>query len=182
MRRGLGLLFVGLGVFLLVLAPIVRFAVAPRLVKAPLDIHAQIDAGGDNFNYLDATAGKNVSITVSVTRTIIGDVSAGNNNVAVYDESLCLTRDDNHEGLGCQRAGSPLLITNSSDRVAFDRVSALPVHGNVCGSNEDQDCKANVNGDTSIKHDGLGYKFPIDTEKKTYLLFDTEVGKSFTME
>lgn len=182
MKRGLSLVLVGVGVFLLVLAPVVRFWVAPHVVKAPLDINAEIDAGGDGFNYLDATVGKVVPITVSVTRHIIGDVSAGNAKVAVYDESLCLTRDDNHQGLGCQRAGSPLLLTNSSDRVAFDRVSGNPVSGNVCGASENQDCKANVNGDTSVKHTGLGYKFPIDTKKQTYQFFDTVVGKSFPAE
>jgi Porin PorA len=179
MKQALSLVLVGLGVFLLVLAPIVRFWVAPHIIRAPLDINAEIDAGGDGFNYLDATVGKNVTIPVSVTRHIIGDVSAGNKNVAVYDESLCLTRDDDHKGLGCQRAGSPLLLTNSSDRVAFDRVSGQPVAGNVCGAKENQDCKANVNGDTTIKHTGLGYKFPIDTKKQTYQFFDTVVGKSF---
>jgi hypothetical protein len=182
MKRGLSLLLIGLGVLLLVLAPLVKFVVAPHVVKAPLDINAEIDAGGDGFNYLDATVGKVVPISVSVTRHILGDVSAGNKNVAVYDESLCLTRDDDHKGLGCQRAGSPLLLTNSSDRVAFDRISGEPVTGNVCGANADQDCKANVNGDTSIKHTGLGYKFPIDTKKQTYQFFDTVVGKSFPAE
>jgi hypothetical protein len=180
-KRALSLILVGLGVALIVIAGVVRFWAAPRLVKAPVDINAVLHAGGDNFNYLDATAGKNVPITVSVTRHIVGDVSASNSKVAVYDESLCLTRDDQHQGLGCVGQGDPRLITNSSDRVAFDRVSGMAVTGDVCGSSQTQPCNANVNGssDAAHTHVGLDYKFPIDTQKKTYQFFDTVVGKPF---
>ena len=38
-----------------------------------------------------------VPITVDITRHIRGDVAAGNHDVAVYDETLCLTRDDDNE-------------------------------------------------------------------------------------
>ncbi len=179
MKRGASVVLIGLGVFLLVLAPTVKFWAAPRLVKAPTDINAVLHAGGDNFNYLNGQTGQNEKITVSVTRHIIGDVSSSNSDVAVYQESLCLTRDDNKQGLGCVRADDPRLITNTSDRVAFDRVSGEAVTGNVCGSGGTKNCNASVNGDPNVKHVGLDYKFPIDTKKQTYSFFDTVVGKPF---
>jgi hypothetical protein len=173
---GFALLFVG--VFLIVLAPLVKWVVAPRVIKAPLEIpekYTKILAHGDKFNYLDASQGTIVPISVSVTRTIIGDVSkdqGGDSKNAVYDESLCLTRDDGSHP-GCVDKTDARLITNTTDRVAFDRKTGMAVN--------DPKYRTNVNGDPNIKHEGLSYKFPIDTEKKSYPFFDTVVGKAFPM-
>src|SRR6478672_4250906 len=166
------------GVFLLVLAVLVKFVVAPAAVKAPLTIPAKYSlvlASGHNFNYFDALAGKNVLINVWITRNIQGDIVSGNSSVAVYNESLCLTRDTDNTHPGCVSKADPQhrLITNSTDRVAFDRKTGLAV--------DDVKYHSNVDGNQNIRHVGLGYKFPIDTEKKTYPFFDTVVGKAFPM-
>jgi hypothetical protein len=155
MRRFWGYLLVFLGVFLVVFAAVVKFAVAGPAVKAPLSIpekYIKIIAAGTDFNYFD-----------------------GNSKVAVYDESLCLTRDTDGSHPGCVDKADPQkrLITNSTDRVAFDRKSAMAVNDKKYG--------ANVDGNSAIKHDGLSYKFPIDTKKQTYPFFDTVVGKAFPM-
>jgi hypothetical protein len=179
MRRIWAYVAIFFGVFLLVFAGVVRFAVADRAVKAPLAIpekYTKILAYGRNFNYFDAAVGRNVRISVSITRTVIGDVEAGDSSNAVYDESLCLTRDLDNSHPGCVQKSDPQhrLITNSTDRVAFDRKSGYAVN--------DPKYHANVDGDTRIRHEGLSYKFPIDTKKKTYLFFDTVVGKAFPMK
>ncbi len=101
-----------LGVFLLVLAPAVNCLVAPNLIKAPLEIpqkYIYIIARGDGFNYFDPHQGKLVLVTVNVTRTIIGDVArhSGDSKVAVYDESLCLTRDTDGSHPGCVSKDDP---------------------------------------------------------------------------
>ena len=178
-KRKVGLVVFGLGVALLVMAPVIRFGVAPQLVRAPLDINVTLKAGGTGFEYLDAEVGETVPITVDVTRHIRGDVAAGNHDVAVYDESLCLTRDDAGEEPGCLR-NDPRIISNFQDRVAFDRVSGYAVQGNVCGDSGDQDCGASVDGEPTV-HEGLGYKFPMHTEKKDYLYFDTVSKKAWPM-
>jgi Porin PorA len=179
MKRLWGYLLVFLGAFLVVFAAVVKFAVAGPAVKAPLSIpekYIKIIASGTDFNYFDAQVGKNVKINVWITRTVIGDVAAGNSKVAVYDESLCLTRDTDGSHPGCVDKADPQkrLITNSTDRVAFDRKSALAVNHKKYGEN--------VDGNSAIKHEGLSYKFPIDTKKKTYSYFDTVVGKAFPMK
>ena len=179
MRRIWAYVAIFLGVFLIVLAGAVRFFVADAAVKAPLTIpekYTKVLASGHNFNYFDAAVGKNVLINVWITRTILGDAVSGNSTVAVYDESLCLTRDINGSHPGCVGKDDPLhrLITNSTDRVAFDRKSGMAV--------DDPKYHSNVDGNQSIKHQGLGYKFPIDTGKKTYLYFDTVVGRAFPMK
>ena len=176
MRRYGPYVLIFLGVFLIALAAIVRFVVAPAVVKAPLTIpskYTNVLASGTDFNYFDAAVGKNTKINVWITRNITGDVAAGTDDIAVYDESLCLTRD-NGSHPGCVGKGNPALITNSTDRVPFNRRSGMAVNNEKFGGN--------VDGSTQIKHQGLGYKFPIDTEKKTYQYFDTVVGKAFPMK
>lgn len=178
MRRVFGYSLLLIGVCLLAMAPIVKWVIAPAVIKVPLAIpekYVHIIAHGDNVAYFDATQGKVVPISVNVTRTIIGDIgkdSGGDDKAAVYDESLCLTRDDGSHP-GCVSKVDPRLITNTTDRVAFDRKNAMAVN--------DPKYRANVNGDPTIQHKGLSYVFPIDTEKRSYLFFDTVVGDAFPM-
>jgi hypothetical protein len=167
----------GLGVALLVMAPVLRFWVAPQLVRAPLDIDVTLKAGGTNFQYLDAQAGQVVPITVDITRHIRGDVAAGNHDVAVYDETLCLTRDDENQHPGCLR-DDPRIIANYQDRIAFDRVSGYAVNGAKCGASGTEECHAAVDGEPT-DHEGLGYKFPMHTQKKDYVYFDTVSRKGW---
>lgn len=169
--RGLILLF--LGSFLLAFAVFVRFIVAPAAVKAPLQIpdkYRNIIASGEGFLFLNSKTLQTDTVSVWITRHVQGDVKAGDRKVAVYEESLCLSADDGTHP-GCLSEGDPRLITISTDRIAFDRKSGLPV--------KDKKYQASVDGDTRIEHTGLGYKFPIDTKKKSYPFFDTVVGKSF---
>jgi hypothetical protein len=168
-----------LGVFFLVLALSVKFIVAPKAVKAPLQIpekYRTLIATGDNFKLLDSTTGKEVTVSVYITRHIQGDVSGadgGDGTNAVYEESLCLMRvTPSNQTPACSTGADPNLITVSTDRVAFNRVNGYATNA--------KKYQENVDGD-AIKHEGLGYKFPIDTKKKTYQYFDTVVGKAFPM-
>ncbi|WP_270889444.1 DUF3068 domain-containing protein [Pedococcus sp. 5OH_020] len=180
MKRSLGLVLFGLGVLLLVMAPVVRFAVAPALVRAPLDINVTLKAGGTGFQYLDAKAGGVVPITVDITRHLRGDVAAGNHDVAVYDETLCLTRDDDNQHPGCLR-DDDRIVANYQDRIAFDRVSGYAVTGRKCGESGAQECKASVDGEP-VAHRGLGYKFPMFTGKTDYQYFDTVSKHAWPIE
>ena len=168
-----------LGVFFLVLALSVKFVVAPKAVKAPLQIpdkYQTIIATGNDFQMLDGTTGKEVSVSVYITRHIQGDVSkdhGGDGTNAVYEESLCLMRVTPADATPpCSTASNPNLITVSTDRVAFNRVNGLATNA--------KKYQENVDGD-AVPHQGLAYKFPIDTKKQTYQYFDTVVGKAFPM-
>ncbi len=180
MKRNLGLVLFGLGVLLLVLAPVIRFVVAPQLVRAPLDVDVTLPHAGTDFRYLSSTEGRVVVLPhVSVTRHIQGDVKSGNHDVAVYEQALCLTRDDNDEKLGCLE-NDPRIIANFYTRFAFDRVTALAVTGNKCGSSGKENCQQAEDGDTVV-HQGLGMTFPMFTEKKTYPYWDSPARKAYPM-
>ena len=179
MKRIGGYVALLLGVFFLVLALSVKFVVAPKAVKAPLQIptkYRTIIATGNDFKMLDSTTGKEVSVSVYITRHIQGDVSkahGGDGTNAVYEESLCLMRETPANATPpCSTASDPNLITVTTDRVAFNRVNGLATNN--------KKYQENVDGDP-IQHSGLGYKFPIDTKKQTYEYFDTVVGRAFPM-
>jgi hypothetical protein len=166
MRRGVGLVLLGLGVFLLVLAPLLRWSIAPALAKAPLDQDSETVSVATNATYLDPGAlavrtGRNLV----ATRTVHGDVEAGSADVAVWDVFVKV-QDPDKPG-----SGEDQLVTATTDRVAFDRRTSEAV--DCCG--------ANVNGDESIRHAGIEYKFPFNTEKKTYQYFDTTIGRATDM-
>jgi hypothetical protein len=62
------------------------------------------------------------------------------------------------------------LINASTDRVAWDRKTGEAVH--CCGEAVDG---------VPTRHEGLSYKFPFGTEKKTYQFFDTTAKKAYPM-
>jgi hypothetical protein len=159
------------GVVFVAAGAIVKWVLAPALVKAPLDIQSTTVAQGNSAVFIVSQQAVK-QVPVLATRVVTGDQSAGNGSVAVYDETLCLTvQGAKTDDAGCASRADPGFIDKSTDRVAFDRKSAMAVAG--------QKYRAAVNGDTSIKHEGLAYTFPIGTQKTTYPVFDTIAGKAF---
>lgn len=176
MRRVLGGVLLGLGVLLVVGAVLVKWVAAPALVKVPQDVDLTTVADGSSQVFvLQAQAVQTVPVVA--TRVVRSDAKAGTSSVGVFDETLCLR---NSSGAtkpgpdGCVPSTDPAFIERTTDRVAFDRKTALAVpNGQKFG--------AAVNGDASVQHVGLSYTFPIDTQKKNYPFFDTVVGKAFPM-
>ncbi len=161
MRRNVGLILIGIGVFALVLAPLARFYVAQRLVAAPLNVYQKSTLQADNATYLDT--GKLAIVhgaTVTATNTTRGDVRASNGDTAVWD-SFTSIEDTN----------TKTSIETQTQRASFDRRNAQL--GNTHG--------AAVGGDTSVKQSGLGMVFPIGTKKKTYPYFDLTTKRTWPM-
>jgi hypothetical protein len=144
--RRLGLVMVGIGIFLLALAPLVKFYAAPALTKTPLDLYSTSVSTG-TATYFNFELREEVGPTeVISTRTVRGDVEAGDGETGVYDSFS--TIEDVGENQGT--------ITASTERFALDRVSAEAV--NCC--------------DESPTHSGLVIKFPFSTEPRDYTLWD----------
>ncbi len=175
MRRVGGIVLAILGLVLVVAAPVLKWGLASTLVKVPLDINRTTIAEADS-QVLVLAAQRVQAVHVVATRTVTGDSKAGTANVAVYDEVLCLraSKGAGDNAAGCPVATDPTFIQRTTDRIAFGRRSGLAVaNGSRFG--------ANVNGDKSIVHEGLGYTFPIATKKTTYPFFDTVLGKAYPM-
>jgi hypothetical protein len=176
MRRIWGVVCLVIAVVLIVGAALIKWVAAPALVKVPLSISSVTVSEGTAQAFILSKQAVS-TVPVVATRTVTGDKAAGTSSVAVYDEVLCIrvkstTPSDKY---GCVPSSDPGFLERTTDRVAFDRKTALPPA-------DQEKFKAALDGDTKIPHTGIGYTFPIDTKAKTYPFFDTEIGKSFPMQ
>ena len=182
MKRGFGIVLVGLGAFLLVLAGLLRFYVVPQLAKAPL-------VPGESTGGISTTTNEGVAeklfdpgalasggdpnrtnVKLLATRTTRGDVlaSEGNttecpakpNDYAIYDSFQNVTDE------------SGTTVTASTIRVSFDRVS----------SELNNNCGANVDGETVDMTGVNPLKFPMFTQQQTYNYFDSTLNKAIPIE
>ncbi|MDJ0347199.1 DUF3068 domain-containing protein [Streptomyces sp. H10-C2] len=161
-RRIVAVLIVGLGVFLLVLAPMLRWFVLPRVQVAPYDMDFT-DVSSGPGSYLDPTTGKVTTDTLTVTRHLLGDAEAGRQaGKAVWDVS---TRLDTSRTVHLADARQALNL--STHRWVFDRHTTAS--SDCCG------------GDTAIGAEAY-LKYPFNTGRRAYLVWDATAGKSFPAE
>jgi hypothetical protein len=178
MKRVLGIVLVGLGAFLLVLAGMLKWYAVPALAKAPYlpgestgGISTTVATGVAEqlFDPSALASGGNpnrTNVPLTSTRTTRGDVSAAqqepavSEDLAVYD-SFSNTVDD-----------KGVTISAGTIRVAFNRVTS--VNSNCCG--------ANIDGQ-QVDWTGINpLKFPFDVQQQTYDYFDTTLAKAVPIE
>jgi Porin PorA len=151
MDRRLRYGLVGVGLFLLLFAPIERLYAYPRLAKVPLGVYSVPLAEGTG-SYFDVSRLRMVhGARLRTTRVVKGDPRAGSARVAVWDMFL--------NTVDLETGGRISVIR---ERVAFDRVSGMPAH--CCGE--------------APRHDGLMLNFPFGTRKTTYPFWDPVAGRS----
>jgi uncharacterized membrane protein len=168
MRRGIGIVLVGLGVFLLVLGALLRFSVVPAVAKAPLSPGedtggvTQTDQSGVAAKLFDpATLTERTDVPLKVTRFTRGDVPASQTDeakagdLAVYDT---FQRVEDNAGV---------VVLADTARYAFNRVSSEL--SNCCG--------ANVDGENVNMSGILPLKFPMFTQQQNYPYFDTSLNE-----
>jgi len=154
MRRVIAFTLAGLGAFLIVVAVLLPTVVAGKVVKFPINTYVVTTLTGTNASYFSPSLVRPVTgATMRVTDTVKGDPQASTSSTAVWDEFTYLYDVTNAKE-----------FSYSSRRAAFDRRTSQLIN---C-------CRANINGDGSIRQTGLsGYVWPIGTQKTTYSVFDT---------
>lgn len=168
MRRAIGVVLVGVGVFCIVLTVLFPTLILSRSKRTPLDLNiTQISSGPAKV--FDAATGKTNDVTLRATRVVRTDSAASDSDNTTVNESLCIVVETDKSMPNCVKDSRLLSLT--TDRVTADRKSAESVH--VAKYHE------NVNGDTSVRHTGVSYKWPIDAEKKTYQFFLPDLKKAF---
>jgi Porin PorA len=173
MRRIVGLVMIALGTALVGMAVALPSYVYPRLTKLPNDPNATIIAKGDGVTVLKVRRQKTepVTDTVYVTRYVTKDSNTQN-------------RPKPPDGVAQWRLGfTATLKTPTGDLLnaylegyTFDKVSAEP---KSCCSDY-----VKVNPDDAgvpIRHEGLGLKFPFDTQKQTYQFWDLQLRRAQAM-
>jgi hypothetical protein len=161
MRRFGGYVLLLLGVFLLAAGVLAKTYMYPKLAKAPLDQYSITVSEAPGSTFLNIGELKlETGQLLRARRVVRGDVNAakkaGADDTAVYDVFVAIETGDGR------------LVSSNTDRVAFDRKTTQAK--NCCGEN--------VNGDTTVKHEGIEYKFPFDAKKQSYQYFDTSLRKA----
>ncbi|NBM20892.1 DUF3068 domain-containing protein, partial [Streptomyces sp. GC420] len=153
----LSLIVLGIGVFLLVLAPMLAWYVEPRAKRTPVDINTTTVFTGTG-SYFDTGEVETVgNKEITITRRVLGDVAASERSGrAVWDVSTTI---DTAESVRTEDPRDALQWT--TERWVTDRRTNLPVH---C-------CKENPT------FSGEAYlKFPFDVERRTYRWWDNTLG------
>lgn len=165
MRRMIGPVLVGLGVFLVVAAALARFYAYPALARVPAGYHSttELEATGAQIFNSDpevlAPETHDLEITSKTSEVVDADAPDG---VAVWTNN---TRVDKADGGNFQL---------STEQVAFDEVTGAGVTCEPCGTWIAESASQR----TSTDFEGQIYKFPFDTEKKTYDVWDGTLGEA----
>lgn len=174
MRRTAGYLLTGLGVFLLVLAPLARWYVAPRVSVAPLGctdtsaicqdrVNLSPSSGTATTLFDPATLQSRTNVALVGQERVRADIdaSSGPDNRTVYDESQTV-----NDSTG-------LLINATTMRIPFNGNTSQMLN---C-------CQGNADGHPITDFSGINpLKFGFGTEQKTYLYFDKTLNKATPAE
>jgi hypothetical protein len=169
----------GLGAALLIAALLLMTYTKSKITKIPLDLDATLvsDGTGTAFDPASLSAPKfEVSKNSPVSQQQQISVEAPSNaDVVTLQVGTTLRRTDKQQDNG--------LLLALVDTVTLDRKTAMAVssESNPGGAVqkprtiEDDQPPTNI----ALPHDGLAYRFPFDTEKKTYPFFDPIAQKAF---
>ena len=169
----------GLGAALLIAALLLSTYTIGKIAKIPLNIDTTLvsDGTGDAFdpaslNSQRFVVDKDVPL---VMQQQISVESPSNADVVTLQVGSTLRRSDQQQDNG--------LLLAMVDTVTLDRKTALAVssESNPGGAVQKPRAIEDENPPTNIAlpHEGLAYRFPFDTEKKTYPFFDPIAQKAF---
>ncbi|MFM9589611.1 DUF3068 domain-containing protein [Streptomyces scabiei] len=158
----LSLVLLGLGTFLLVLAPLLAWYVAPRAAVNPIDIDTTAVYSGTG-SVFDVEQVKTVpGQEITVTQRVRGDVAESERSgAAVWD---VITSVDTEKTLPAADPHDALDF--SPHRWVSDRRTNRPVH--CC------DEKPYIEGEAYLK-------FPFDVQKRSYRWWDNTLGATVTL-
>jgi Porin PorA len=169
----------GLGAALLIAALLLSTYTEGKIAKIPLDLDTTLvsDGTGTSFDPASLMAEKFVvskNVPLSLQQQLSVEAPS-NADVVTLQVGSTLKRSDKQQDNG--------LLLAMVDTVTLDRKSAMAVSSdtNPGGavqkprSIEDENPPTNV----ALPHEGLSYRFPFDTEKKTYPYFDPIAQKPF---
>ncbi|BBY18354.1 DUF3068 domain-containing protein [Mycolicibacterium litorale] len=169
----------GLGAALLIAALLLSTYTKGKIAKIPLDIDTTLVSDGTGTAFDPASLlGERFVVDRDVPMVFQQQItveSPSNADVVTLQAGSTLRRTDKQQDNG--------LMLAMVDTVTMDRSSAMAVssESNPGGAVqkpraiEDDQPPTNI----ALPHEGLTYRFPFDTEKKTYPLFDPIAQKAY---
>ena len=170
---------IGLGAALLIAALLLWTYTSTRITKIPLDIDATLISDGTG-TALDSASLSGDHLVVNqnvplVSQQQISVESPANADVVTLQVGTSVRRTDKQKDSG--------LLLAIVDTVTLNRKTAMAVSDDTHtgGSVQKPRAYSDENPPTAIplRHDGLSYRFPFHTEKKTYPYFDPIAQKPF---
>jgi hypothetical protein len=169
---------IGLGAALLIAALLLSTYTSSRITKIPLDIDTTLVSDG-NGTALDSASLSGDHLVVNqnvplVSQQQVSVESPANADVVTLQVGTSVRRTDKQKDSG--------LLLAMVDTVTLNRKTAMAVSDDTHtgGSVQKPRAYSDENPPTAIplRHDGLSYRFPFHTEKKTYPYFDPIAQKS----
>ena len=179
-RRTVACVLVGLGAALLVAALLIPTYTVSKVAKTPLDL--EITTIAENQKGEESLVLDSKSLTSGEGAAVV------NKDVPLISQRFVTVEEPSDADDMTLQAGQTLrrtdvqgdtgLLTAAIDRVTISRTTGMPVETDPNGS-----IAVTVDKEGSVmepvQHTGIGYRFPIGTEKKTYPYFDINVRESF---
>jgi hypothetical protein len=170
---------IGLGAALLIAAVLLSTYTAGKIKKIPLNIDQTLVSGG-TATALDPASLSGEKFIVDkdvplVSQQAITVETPANAQVVTFQVGTTVRRTDRQQDNG--------LLLAMVDTVTLNRTTAEAVSddehpgGSVQKPRTIGDDKPSTN--IALQHDGLSYRFPFDTEKKSYSVFDPIAQKAF---
>lgn len=182
MSRKLGFILTGVGVFFLAVALLARFYAYDRLAVVPLDQDTVSVSEGPGATIFDIASQQEITVDLVSTRNVVGDVEASEEasdelgrDIAVW-ETLVYTDEP-----GAEVSADDPPRSGTHDRVAFDRHTGETVKCCDTFTSTSADDRGVEVKDT-IGFEGLYFKFPFQTEQKTYQFWDGSLGEAPDIE
>nr|WP_090341175.1 DUF3068 domain-containing protein [Mycolicibacterium malmesburyense]CRL70958.1 integral membrane protein [Mycolicibacterium malmesburyense] len=169
----------GLGAALLIAALLLSTYTHSKIAKIPLDLDATLISDGSGMAFDPASLNaerfavdRDVPMVQQEQLTV---ESPSNADVVTMQVGSTLRRTDKQQDAGLLLA---LVDTVTVNRSTAEAVSSESNPGGAVQkprSMEDDKPPTNI----ALPHEGLAYRFPFDTEKKTYSVFDPIAQKAF---
>ena len=170
---------IGLGAALLIAALLLSTYTTSRITKIPLNLDATLVSDGSG-TALDSASLSSDHVVVNqnvplVSQQQISVESPANADVVTLQVGTSVRRTDKQKDTG--------LLLAIVDTVTLNRKTAMAVSDDTHTGGAVQKPRTfnDENPPTSmpVRHDGLSYRFPFHTEKKTYPYFDPVAQKTY---
>jgi hypothetical protein len=172
MRRVMGYVCMFLGAMVLMVGVLANPVLYHNLAKVPLDQKSRTVSTGEHMSALKANKeGIEVLTDASLksTRDVIGIPGKAKGNSAFWQTVVV-----------SQAVNVPADLSYSQAGVSFDRVSGQAT--NCCGDYKSTGTLDNPGAIEPMTYKGLYYKFPFNTQKRTYQWWDVDLGRTEPMK
>ncbi|MET3960310.1 hypothetical protein ABIE44_000244 [Marmoricola sp. OAE513] len=168
MRR-FSLALVAVGAFLVVLAPMIRFYAYPRLAVAPANQISETGLQAKGATIFDAGTLKEIVTDLKIKVSTVGDAKAAKEHKgSVTYVNTTVTTDS---------AGT-MTGPNGEVRGEIERMTFDARTGEATPGIKDDFVSDTPGVEDKLVHKGLVAKFPFETQKKTYMFWDSTLLKA----